>query len=55
MIYLPGTLEDAQASLSPAQVTSCARGAGGGIILHGSAPINQGAVISEGGFGIRRG
>lgn len=49
VIFLPGTVEDAQnASLSPAQVTSCARGAGGGIVLHGNAPINQVAAISEG-------
>ena len=55
VVFLPGTVEDAQsASLSPAQVTSCARGAGGGIVLHGNAPINQVAAISEGigqGFG----
>ncbi|HUF89307.1 MAG TPA: hypothetical protein VMR66_04940, partial [Gemmatimonadota bacterium] len=49
VIFLPGTVQDAQnASLSPAQVTSCARGAGGGIVLHGNAPINQVAAISEG-------
>ena len=50
VIFLPGTLEDAQnASLSPAQVTSCSRGSAGGIVLHGDAPINQvGGAISEG-------
>jgi hypothetical protein len=49
VVFLPGTLEDAQnAGLASSQVTSCARGSGGGIILHGNAPINQGAVISEG-------
>lgn len=49
VIFLPGTVEDAQsASLSAAQVTSCARGTGGGIVLHGNAPINQVAAISEG-------
>jgi hypothetical protein len=49
VIFLPGTEQDAEnASLSPAQVTSCARGAGGGIVLHGNAPINQTAAISEG-------
>lgn len=49
VIFLPGTVEDAQnASLSPSQVTSCARGSGGGIVLHGDAPINQVGAISEG-------
>jgi len=50
VILLPGTVQDAEnaASLSPAQVSSCARGAGGGIVLHGNAPINQPAGISEG-------
>jgi hypothetical protein len=49
VIFLPGSLQDAQnASLSPAQVTSCARGAGGGIVLHGDAPVNQISPISEG-------
>ena len=49
VIFLPGTEQDAEnASLSPAQVTSCARGSAGGIVLHGSAPINQPAAISEG-------
>ena len=55
VIFLPGTVEDAEnASLSPAQVTSCARGTGAGIVLHGNAPINQGTAVSEGigqGFG----
>jgi hypothetical protein len=49
VIFLPGTEQDAQnASLAPAQVTSCPRGAGGGIVLHGDAPINQVGAISEG-------
>ena len=51
VIFLPGTVEDAESagSLSPSQVTSCARGGGGGIVLHGDAPINQiGGAISEG-------
>ena len=55
VIFLPGTVEDAEnASLSPAQVSSCARGTGAGIVLHGNAPINQGTAVSEGigqGFG----
>lgn len=49
VIFLPGTVEDAEnAGLSPAQVSSCARGSGGGIVLHGDAPINQVGAISEG-------
>lgn len=49
VIFLPGTLEDAEnASLSPAQVSSCARGSAGGVVLHGDAPINQVGAISEG-------
>lgn len=50
VIFLPGTVEDAESSgsLSPSQVTSCVRGGGGGIVLHGDAPINQVAAISEG-------
>ena len=49
VVFLPGTVQDAEnASLSPAQVTSCARGSGGGIVLHGDAPINQTGAISEG-------
>ncbi|MDX1661505.1 MAG: hypothetical protein R3326_06920 [Gemmatimonadota bacterium] len=49
VVFRPGTLSDARnASLAPAQVSSCARGAGGGIVLHGNAPINQTVAISEG-------
>jgi hypothetical protein len=49
VIFLPGSVEDAEnASLSPAQVTSCARGSAGGIVLHGDAPMNQTSGISEG-------
>jgi hypothetical protein len=50
VIFLPGSVEDAESagSLSPSQVTSCARGSGGGIVLHGDAPINQVGAISEG-------
>jgi hypothetical protein len=55
VIFLPGSVEDAQsASLAPAQVTSCARGAGGGVVLLGDAPVNQLGPIAEGvnrGFG----
>jgi len=49
VIFLPGTQQDAQnASLSPSQVTACARGSAGGIVLHGDAPVNQIGPISEG-------
>lgn len=49
VVFRPGTMQDAQnASLAPAQATACARGTGGGIVLHGSAPINQTVAISEG-------
>jgi hypothetical protein len=56
VIFLPGTVEDAESagSLSPSQVSSCPRGAGGGIVLLGDGPVNQGNAISEGvnrGFG----
>jgi hypothetical protein len=45
--FQPGT-EATAGSLSPAQVTSCSRGEGGGVILHGDAPINQAVGLSEG-------
>lgn len=49
VVFRPGTIQDAEnASLSPAQVAACARGSGGGIVLHGNAPINQTVAISEG-------
>jgi hypothetical protein len=52
VIFLPGSVQDAEnaGSLSPSQVTSCARGSAGGIVLHGDAPTNLigGTGISEG-------
>lgn len=49
VIFLPGSEDDlVNGDLSPAQVTSCARGSGGGIVLHGDAPMNQVGAISEG-------
>ncbi|HEY7471569.1 MAG TPA: hypothetical protein VIE68_04400 [Gemmatimonadota bacterium] len=51
VIFLPGSEQNLQnASLSPSQVSSCARGSAGGIVLHGDAPTNLigGTGISEG-------
>jgi hypothetical protein len=49
VIFRPGTVQDAEAGLAPAQVASCSRNSAGGIVLHGLAPINQpGGVVSEG-------
>lgn len=50
VVFRPGT--GAGLDLAPSQVTSCARGTGGGVVLHGLAPINLpgGTGISEGVF-----
>ena len=49
VIFRPGTVQDAEAGLTPAQVASCSRNSAGGIVLHGRAPVNQpGGVVSEG-------
>jgi hypothetical protein len=50
VIFRPGSVETAEAGLVPAQAEACDRGDGGGILLHGNAPINVpgGTAISEG-------